>query len=310
MTTPIRMSLLENAYDFLNESLRSTVRAVERPDAWKFAVIHVAHAIELLLKAQLHAVHPVLIYQDIDRRKQTVSMAQAVERITAIARIDLTEKEQRSIRKARLWRDTIVHYEFEMSPFEVEAIYVQLFEFLVRFHDDHTSFGALHDHIAPELWPREAELFEFFEREFIMYNGVQVGRWLPAQILQEQARKTIELHGREYERVRYGTEPGLAAIFPDTLRPCPDCAATSGQLHLSGCDWEICPRCFDQQLGCGCLFDDGPPDADLRTPEIARQQARRQPTRAGDDGAVGEPTSTAIQDDDASNRSDSAGHSG
>jgi HEPN domain-containing protein len=55
------MSLLENAYDFLNESLRSAERAGQDSKAWKFAVLHVVQAIELLLKARLHAEHPVLI---------------------------------------------------------------------------------------------------------------------------------------------------------------------------------------------------------------------------------------------------------
>jgi HEPN domain-containing protein len=56
----VRMNLLENAYDFLNEALRSAERAGQDPQAWKFAVLHVVQAIELLLKARLQAEHPVL----------------------------------------------------------------------------------------------------------------------------------------------------------------------------------------------------------------------------------------------------------
>ena len=55
MVKPIRMSLLENAYDFLNESLRSAGRAEAEPHAWKFAVLNLVQAIELLLKARLQA---------------------------------------------------------------------------------------------------------------------------------------------------------------------------------------------------------------------------------------------------------------
>jgi hypothetical protein len=92
----VRMSLLENAYDFLNEGLRSAERAGQDPHAWKFAVLHVVQSIELLLKARLQAEHSVLIYEDVDRRKRTVSLARAVERITGAARIELTSGEQRS----------------------------------------------------------------------------------------------------------------------------------------------------------------------------------------------------------------------
>ena len=104
----MRMSLLENAYDFLNEALRSAERAGTDPQAWKFAVLHVVQAIELLLKARLEAEHHVLIYEDVDRRTKTVSLDRAVERITGAAGINLTRREVRSIAKARKWRDAIV----------------------------------------------------------------------------------------------------------------------------------------------------------------------------------------------------------
>jgi HEPN domain-containing protein len=54
---PIRMDLRENAYDFLNESLRAAENAEGRPHAWKFAILHAVQAIELLLKARLQAEH-------------------------------------------------------------------------------------------------------------------------------------------------------------------------------------------------------------------------------------------------------------
>ncbi len=235
MKQPIRMSLLENAYDFLNESLKKTIEAKDDPIAWKFAVVNVVQAIELLLKARLQAEHPVLIYQSVDKPTKTVSMSEAVSRITAAARIDLTQREQRSIRKAQQWRDAIVHFEFEMSSYEVESVYVQLFEFVVRFHDDHTDFGVLHETIRPDLWAREAELFEFFRREFVIYNGVQVIRSWPTKIVQAQEQPNIELHGRTYECLPYGREPGFEQIAGE-LHPCHDCAVRPGQLHVGECD--------------------------------------------------------------------------
>lgn len=34
--------------------------------------------------------------------------------------------------------------------------------------------------------------------------------------------------------------------------PCPDCSAAPGEPHDPGCDWERCPLCHTQRLGCGC----------------------------------------------------------
>jgi HEPN domain-containing protein len=262
----VRMSLLENAYDFLNEALRSAARAGEDPQAWKFAVLHVVQAIELLLKARLQAEHHVLIYEDIDRRTKTVSLTRAVDRITGAARIELTRRELRSIRKARTWRDLIVHYEFELSVYEVESVFVQLYEFLVRFHDEHTDFGVLHTRIDESLWEKEAEIMAFFRQEFVVYNGVQVSRDYPAEIAEAQHRTTIELHGQTFERTRFGDEIG----WPSTpAEPCGDCAVLPGQLHVENCDVEECPRCFWQLITCGCLWGEGPAESDLSSREVA-----------------------------------------
>jgi hypothetical protein len=123
------MDLRENAYDFLNESLRGAMDAETRPHAWKFSILHVVQAIELLLKARLQAEHPVLIYENIDRPRNTVSLDQAVQRITSAARIRLTPREQRAIRRAQKWRDPIVHFEFEMNEYEVKFVFTHFSSF-------------------------------------------------------------------------------------------------------------------------------------------------------------------------------------
>lgn len=266
------MALLENAHDFLNESLRCSVLAEREPREWKFAVLHVVQAIELLLKARLEVEHPVLIFEDVDRRRRTISMAQAVDRIVTVAGVPLTSREQRSIRKARAWRDAIVHHEFEMSAYEVESVYVQLFEFLVRFHDEHTDFGSLHTYIRPELWSREAELFEFFKREFVVYDGREMVRYWPSQIVAAQELKTVDLYGRSYDRIAYGNEPGYdRLLIRDT---CHDCGVRQGELHVPDCDVERCPRCFGQIITCGCLWEEGPNDSALEDRETVATRVR------------------------------------
>ncbi len=277
---PIRMSLRENAYDFLNESIRSAARARDEPAAWKFAVLSVVQAIELLLKARLYEAHPVLVFENVDRPNRTVSLSQAVKRIKSAAEIHLTSREERSIRKAQQWRDQIIHHEFEFSAYEVESVYVQLFEFLVHFHDERTDFGPLHSHIDPELWPMEAELIEFFRREFVAYNGAQMIRSWPAQIVAAQTEKTIDLHRREYHRLPYGVEPGWE-MSADA--PCHDCGVRKEQLHVANCDVEACPRCFGQLITCGCFWDEGPSDSDLESLDVLVQRYRQSIERRAED---------------------------
>jgi hypothetical protein len=69
-----------------------------------------------------------------------------------------------------------------MSADEVQEVFVRLYEFLERFHNDHTDFGELHFKIEASLREKEAELMEFFRPEFVTYNGEQVPRDIPRQI--------------------------------------------------------------------------------------------------------------------------------
>jgi hypothetical protein len=268
---PIKMTLLENSYDFLNESLRAAVRSEDDPRAWKFAVLNAVLSIELVLKARLQDEHPTLIYESVDSRTRTVSLSLAVRRITEACRIPLTSREVRTIRKAGQWRDQIVHFEFEMSPYQVEAVYSQLFEFTTRFHNDHTQFGELHSKIDRELWPKEAELIEFFRREIVLWNGVEVPRTWPAQVMESQLETMIELQGVEFLRLKRGTDwPSRDGTS------CHDCGIVDDMIHDFGCDMETCPRCFGQLITCGCLWGEGPPDSTLVSREEALATHQRQ----------------------------------
>ena len=83
--------------------------------------------------------------------------------------------------------------------------------------------------------------------------------------LDAQDEKTVVLRGKRYRRIRYGDGReywGASAKEVDeykasaNTRPCHDCGVIKGELHLDGCDWEHCPRCHGQYLGCPCHFEE------------------------------------------------------
>src|SRR3954453_18490614 len=84
---------------------------------------------------------------------------------------------------------------------------------------------------------------------------------------------TVDLYGREYERLAYGTEPGWEMY---ATHPCHDCAVRAGQLHVYNCDVEACPRCFGQLITCGCLWEEGPADDLLEPREVLIERYRRE----------------------------------
>jgi hypothetical protein len=106
----------------------------------------------------------------------------------------------------------------------------------------------------------DAELSEIAQS---MYN---VFEWLD-DYWKAQNEKTVLISGKRYRRVRFGQEmrhykrsswkdqvsKEFEAIWEGVLqRPCHDCGVIVGELHLDGCDAEICPRCAGQYLGDSC----------------------------------------------------------
>lgn len=253
--TTIRLGLPENAYWFLNQSLRHYRKTRRNLHEWSFALLHLTQSLELLLKHVLHAVHPILIYEDIDHPKHTVSLETALARMESL-KIAVEEKERLNIRRAADHRNRIVHFEFELNRFECQNIYAQLFEFLHFFHSKHLR-KELHAHIAKENWPIEAQLITYFKKNFITYNEHEMYNGNPKLIVRYQRMTHLLLKsGRPYARIAHGYEPGLTkALEPNYAEtPCPDCGVLKGQLHVYGCEWEECPRRHHQLLGCGCSW--------------------------------------------------------
>ena len=70
MKTHHKLNLFENAIDSLDEALlKYEIGAHEtEPAALKFAVLHMAHFMELLLKKYLSDIHPLLLFKDVFKK--------------------------------------------------------------------------------------------------------------------------------------------------------------------------------------------------------------------------------------------------
>ena len=94
----------------------------------------------------------------------------------------------------------------------------------------------------------------FFRSRFVMYNGLEIDKEYPLEIVRAQKHIGYVLKGIEYYRIRYGSEEYEGCEFNADI-PCHDCAVLKGQYHTDGCDVEQCPKCQEQALGCGCFIE-------------------------------------------------------
>jgi hypothetical protein len=66
----------------------------------------------------------------------------------------------------------------------------------------------------------------------------------------------------DFDPIPYGSESRVEPPRPG--QRCHDCCALPGNYHHVGCDWEECPRCHRQLIGCDCV-----PVEDEAEPESA-----------------------------------------
>lgn len=130
-----KLSLLQNSHSFLTEAAEKAIVARKEISQWPFAILNAVQAMELSLKELLRRQHPVLIYEDADKPRHTVSITKALVRLEnpMIANIALPVDEKRKIQTAIDLRNQITHFEFELTDESAMARFSEVFAFVVYF---------------------------------------------------------------------------------------------------------------------------------------------------------------------------------
>lgn len=159
------LDLLPNAVDSFNEAL-TKYRAAEAGDAraYKFAILHFSHFLELLFKHYVTQAHPLLVYKNPFapnlEKQQTIGLWEAIQFLH-----NEGHKIEPSFKKDLEWlknlRNNIEHHKFTMDLAEVRTTLGRLTQALLEFNEYVSDFD-----IAEHIDVDNLELFTTLSDEY------------------------------------------------------------------------------------------------------------------------------------------------
>lgn len=129
MAEELKFTLIENAEDFLREALHYVVAS--EPRDWKYAILHLCSALELLLKAILEKEHWSLLFEDVERASrqalhngniETVRFETALTRLQNIVGITFESKSLTYLRQLRRHRNWSNHFSLQLNVEQAKSL--------------------------------------------------------------------------------------------------------------------------------------------------------------------------------------------
>ena len=160
----IRLSLLENSHAFLIEAVAKALAATSDIRHWQFAILNLVQSLELGLKAALSAIHPALIYEDIDNPKNTLSPIRALQRLESpkIGRFVFSDRDKKRIQSAIKVRNEVTHSDFNLTGKYAAAKFFEIFAFVSDFQRRHLG-TTVSDFIPSKDFQRLVQIGKLLE---------------------------------------------------------------------------------------------------------------------------------------------------
>ena len=130
MSQNIELKLSENSIDFLISAIEN-IKKEEDPRSWKYALVHLASANELLLKSFLEKEHWSLLFENINLAKKksvesgefkSVTFETCLDRLKNIRGMKFDERDEKSLRTIQTYRNRVVHSSFNLNLYQAKAI--------------------------------------------------------------------------------------------------------------------------------------------------------------------------------------------
>jgi len=218
------LDLLENALDSLGEALSKFEDGDDGDEkSYKFAVLHMAHFIELVFKHHISSTHHLLIFKNPFAKKlnqnQTIGLWECINFINNEDPTSITADLRKDLEWIKRLRNDIEHHKFTMNVHEVRNTMGRLFRSVMEFLEDYADIDV-ESHIPAHT----KEIFKVLsdEYEFSIRNAIR-----NADTVEEENPT-----GPEAEQVRFD---------------CPDCGHFTLVVNDESSTGFLCTFCGNEE---------------------------------------------------------------
>ena len=139
-----KLSLLENAIDYLNEAMDyyDNAQKLNNNRVYKFCVLHCVSFAELFLKYYISLENKSLIFQNSKKNDKTISLDKAIE-ILKGSKFQKIESIEEEIKILKNLRNQAMHYQVLYDVEKVERDIGQLLQIFIEFDENNKKIGII-----------------------------------------------------------------------------------------------------------------------------------------------------------------------
>ena len=168
-TMNITLDLEQNSIDFFQEGTGRIALAkgdLTNDGAWKYSILHLVQAIELLLKMRLAQEHELLLQKHIDNPNSeiTVGLKETLNRLSITCPTLLLESDRKFVLNASKLRNRITHSSFDVSAKHVAFLCSKLVAFYLDFYTKIVSGSP--ENAIPDRWLGVVKIANFGQEVF------------------------------------------------------------------------------------------------------------------------------------------------
>ena len=175
----IEIGLEENALDSLKHGIEHFVIDKRNTDL-KYAILHIAHSVELFVKARLAKEHFLLIFTKPENSTdddKTVTLDEAIKRLEAV-KIKFNEDSKLAFNELQKTRNRVQHYKLTFSKEEIKNIIGRSIKYLEIFLNQELNI-VLRNNLSKDTYEVLADAIFSYE-ELLAKAKEEMNNYLPS----------------------------------------------------------------------------------------------------------------------------------